>query len=246
MLDVRGIKKSFGSLDVIKNVSFKVEPGEIVSIIGPSGGGKTTLLRCINGLEKCDGGTIKIDKDYLCRESEGRISYLPPKEVRRIRRNLGMVFQGYNLFPHMSAMENIMEPLISVASFTKEDAKSRGMELLQVMGLSDKGDFYPCQLSGGQKQRVAIARALALNPKIICFDEPTSALDPQLREGVANLIRDLTNENIAVLIITHDMIFARRVSHRVLFVEEGKIIRDDITSNFFEDMKNQRIVEYIK
>lgn len=226
ILKIENLNKSFKKNEVLKNINFEVNEGEIVAIIGPSGAGKTTLLRCINGLEKCDSGTIEIDNLYLCKDENKRSIYPSAKKLREVRKNLGMVFQGYNLFPHKSALENVIEAPISGFGISKKEATDKAISLLTSLGLKDRLNAYPYQLSGGEKQRVAIARACALSPKIMCFDEPTSALDPVLTEGIAKSIEDLAKNNMAVLIITHDMSLADRVADRIIFMEEGKIIEE--------------------
>lgn len=245
VLQVDGLNKSFGEKVVLKDVSFKLKMGEILAIIGPSGAGKTTILRCINGLEKSDKGTVKIDGTYLCRDYNNKTIYATNEEMKIIRKKIGLVFQNYNLFPHMSVMENIIEAPINAFGISKKEAKDRALELLNIMGLSDKKDAYPFELSGGQKQRVAIARACALNPKIMCLDEPTSALDPELREGIANIIEDLAKDDMGVLIITHDMAFAERVANKVIFMEDGQIIKEASKEDFFNNLEDERIKRFI-
>ena len=208
MLKIRGLKKFFGNNLVLKGVNLEINKGEIVVVVGPSGGGKTTLLRTITGLEKCDDGTIEIDGYTFCKD--GR--YCDKKSSSIIRKNVGLVFQNFNLFPHKSVLENIIEAPTRALGEKKENAINKANEILSFLGLSDKANNYPCELSGGQKQRVAIGRALALNPKLMCFDEPTSALDPSLTLDVAKLIKSLSKTGMSMLIITHDMEFAKLVS----------------------------------
>ena len=245
VLQVDGLNKSFGEKVVLKDVSFKLKMGEILAIIGPSGAGKTTILRCINGLEKSDKGTVKIDGTYLCRDYNNKSIYATNEEMKIIRKKIGLVFQNYNLFPHMSVMENIIEAPINAFGIPKKEAKDKALELLNIMGLADKKDSYPFELSGGQKQRVAIARACALNPKIMCLDEPTSALDPELREGIANIIEDLAKDDMGVLIITHDMAFAERVANKVIFMEDGQIVKEASKEDFFNNLEDERIKRFI-
>jgi len=245
LLKVEGLNKSFKGKQVLKDISFEINEGEIVAILGPSGAGKTTLLRCINGLELCDNGTIEIDEFFLCKEENGKSLYGSSKEKNNIRRNLGMVFQSFNLFPHMSVLENIVEAPINVFGVSKKEAECNAMKLLGELGLEDKAKAYPYELSGGQKQRAAIARACALEPNIICFDEPTSALDPELSEGVAAIIENLAKKNMAVLIISHDMDFAKRVAQRVIFMEGGQILEDATKEEFFNAPKGERIRRFI-
>lgn len=245
VLKVDRISKSFGRKRILKDISFQVETGEVLAIIGPSGAGKTTLLRCINGLEKSDNGTIIIDNTYLCRDNNNKNIYANPKEMKSIRQKIGMVFQNYNLFPHMSVMENIIEAPVNVLGLSKSEAMNRAYSLLKSIGLEDKKDSYPFQLSGGQKQRVAIARALCINPKVLCLDEPTSALDPELREGIANIIEKLANKGMSILIITHDMDFAKKVATRIIFMEEGRIIKEAEKDDFFNSFEDNRIRKFM-
>lgn len=224
MLKIRGLKKFFGNNLVLKGVNLEINKGEIVVVVGPSGGGKTTLLRTITGLEKCDDGTIEIDGYTFCKD--GR--YCDKKSSSIIRKNVGLVFQNFNLFPHKSVLENIIEAPTRALDEKKENALNKANEILSFLGLSDKANNYPCELSGGQKQRVAIGRALALNPKLMCFDEPTSALDPSLTLDVAKLIKSLSKTGMSMLIITHDMEFAKLVSDKIVSMDSGKIIEKHI------------------
>ena len=222
MLKIRGLKKFFGNNLVLKGVNLEINKGEIVVVVGPSGGGKTTLLRTITGLEKCDDGTIEIDGYTFCKD--GR--YCDKKSSSIIRKNVGLVFQNFNLFPHKSVLENIIEAPTRALGEKKENAINKANEILSFLGLSDKANNYPCELSGGQKQRVAIGRALALNPKLMCFDEPTSALDPSLTLDVAKLIKSLSKTGMSI--ITHDMEFAKLVSDKIVSMDSGKIIEKHI------------------
>ena len=224
MLKIRGLKKFFGNNLVLKGVNLEINKGEIVVVVGPSVGGKTTLLRTITGLEKCDDGTIEIDGYTFCKD--GR--YCDKKSSSIIRKNVGLVFQNFNLFPHKSVLENIIEAPTRALGEKKENAINKANEILSFLGLSDKANNYPCELSGGQKQRVAIGRALALNPKLMCFDEPTSALDPSLTLDVAKLIKSLSKTGMSMLIITHDMEFAKLVSDKIVSMDSGKIIEKHI------------------
>ena len=234
MLKIRGLKKSFGSTTVLKGVDLDIMEGEIVVIVGPSGGGKTTLLRVITGLETCEEGTIEIAGDVLCKNGK----YADKKSINSIRKNIGLVFQGFNLFPHKSVLENIIEAPIRVLGEKREDAIKNTNEILTFLGLADKANNYPCELSGGQKQRVAIGRALALNPKLICFDEPTSALDPSLTKDVATLIKSLSKKGMSTLIITHDMEFAKLVSNKIVSMDSGVIIDKHIYNDKIEISQN--------
>ena len=245
-LKVSELNKSFKGKQVLKNVSFQVEEGEIVALLGQSGAGKTTVLRCINGLEKADGGSIEISDIPLFEEKNGRVVYCSKDTMKEVRKNLGMVFQNYNLFPHMSVLENIIEAPVNVFKISKDQAKRDANELLNQIGLEDKENAYPFELSGGQKQRVAIARACALNPKIMCFDEPTSALDPELTEGIATVIDGLSKKGMGILIITHDMAFAKRVAHKVLFMADGEIIEEGSVVEIFNNPKKEKTKNFVK
>ena len=224
MLKLRKIKKSFGNLDVLKSIDLDIDEKEIVVLVGPSGGGKTTLLRIINMLERCHSGYIEVNGRILC--NDGR--YIDKKSMMEISKDVGMVFQNFNLFPHKSVIENIIEGPMRVLKKSKEQSKSEAREILSFLGLSEKEDSYPHQLSGGQKQRVAIGRALAMEPKLMCFDEPTSALDPELTEEVANVIKMLSKKGMTMLIITHDMTFAEKVASRIISMDNGEIIERHI------------------
>ncbi len=217
MLKISGLKKSFGKTEVLKGVDLEIKSGEILVIVGPSGGGKTTLLRCVNALETCDDGLIEINGNTLCENGK----YIDKTEMKNIRKDIGLVFQNFNLFPHMSVLENLIEAPQKVFGVSKEEAIKRAEETLSFLGLNDKRDNYPCELSGGQKQRVAIGRALVLDPKLMCFDEPTSALDPGLTDEVAKLIRSLGKEGMSMMIITHDMEFAKKVADRIFSMDKG-------------------------
>lgn len=224
MLTIEGLRKSFGKEEVLKGIDLEVEKGEIVVIVGPSGGGKTTLLRTINALEEADSGSIKINGKYLYKDG----NKADKKEVKEIRKEIGMVFQSFNLFPHMSVLENIIEAPVRVNGENKSEAIKKATEILEFLGLKGKENSYPFELSGGQKQRVAIGRALALEPKVMCFDEPTSALDPNLTGEVSKLIKGVAEKGMATLIITHDMSFAKSVADRIISMDKGKIIHKDI------------------
>lgn len=224
MLKLRKIKKSFGNLDVLKSIDLDIDEKEIVVLVGPSGGGKTTLLRIINMLERCHSGYIEVNGRILC--NDGR--YIDKKSMMEISKDVGMVFQNFNLFPHKSVIENIIEGPMRVLKKSKEQSKSEAREILSFLGLSEKEDSYPHQLSGGQKQRVAIGRALAMEPKLMCFDEPTSALDPELTEEIANVIKMLSKKGMTMLIITHDMTFAEKVASRIISMDNGEIVERHI------------------
>lgn len=224
MLKIQGLRKNFGKSEVLKGIDLEVKNGEIAVIVGPSGGGKTTLLRCVNGLEFCDEGTIEIDNKFLCKEGV----YKEKKEFNEARREIGLVFQNFNLFPHMSVLENLIEAPKRVLGESDELAKKNATEILGFLELKDKLNSYPYELSGGQKQRVAIGRALALNPKLMCFDEPTSALDPGLTGEVASLIKSLAKDGMSMLIITHDMTFAEKVADKIYSMDNGKLKEGNI------------------
>ncbi|MDR3595464.1 amino acid ABC transporter ATP-binding protein [Clostridium sp.] len=219
MLKVSNLKKRFGNTEVLKGINLEIKKGEILVVVGNSGGGKTTLLRCVNELEHCDEGDIEINGKILCKNGK----YVDKKELREIRKDIGLVFQNYNLFPHMTVLENLIEAPQRVLGWKKEDAIKKAEESLGFLNLLEKKDNYPFELSGGQKQRVAIGRALVLEPKIMCFDEPTSALDPGLTGEVANLIKSLSAKGMSMMIITHDMDFAKKVSDRIVSMESGRL-----------------------
>lgn len=224
MLEARNIAKSFGGETVLKDVSLTVPNGQVVAIIGRSGSGKSTLLRCLNHLETVDAGEIRIDGQPMVTAGQlGTPVYAPNEELRTLCLKMGFVFQNYNLFPHMTVLKNLCQAQVKVLKRTREEAEKRSRALLAKVGLADKADQYPCQLSGGQQQRVAIARALALDPEILCFDEPTSALDPQLTQEVLGVIRELAQEKRTMIVVTHEMRFAREVADYVVFMQDGLI-----------------------
>jgi len=219
MLKINNIKKKFGNTEVLKGVELEIKEGEILVVVGHSGGGKTTLLRCVNALEHCDEGNIEINGKSLCKDGK----YVDKKNLKEIRKEIGLVFQNFNLFPHMTVLENLIEAPQRVFGWKKEDAIKKAEETLGFLNLLEKKDNYPFELSGGQKQRVAIGRALVLEPKIMCFDEPTSALDPGLTGEVANLIKSLSSKGMSMMIITHDMDFAKKVADRIVSMNAGKL-----------------------
>lgn len=226
LLKAKGLYKAFGSTVVLNNVSLEVEPGEVVSLVGKSGAGKTTILRCICGLERCDKGTIIVDGKTLCRYNEGKMTYASKKELFEIRRSLGMVFQNYHLFPNMSVLENVTLALIEVYKKPKKEAIEIAVQMLESLDLGQKLDNKPFELSGGQKQRVAIARSCVTNPKLLCFDEPTAALDSSLVMEIIGVIRNLAKQGMGIMIISHDEKFVRDVSDRILSIESGQIRSD--------------------
>ena len=230
MLKAEGLEKRFGKLPVLRGISLRVQKGEVVAIIGRSGSGKSTLLRCLNNLEKVDGGTIEIGGQTLVKNGV----YAPRKDQRRACLKMGYVFQNFNLFPHMNVLKNLTEAQRCVLKRDKPRAEGYARELLQKVGLADRADAYPYQLSGGQQQRVAIARALALDPEVLCFDEPTSALDPLLTQEVLSVIRALSREKRTMLVVTHEMAFAREVADRVIFMEEGEVVAEGPPQQVFD------------
>ncbi len=247
MLEVKNLSKSFGRLNVLKDISFEVKKGQVVAIIGPSGSGKSTLLRCINQLEKADGGLINVcGVSMLAPDDKGNCVYAPPKTLRDIRLKIGLVFQNFNLFPHMNVLRNITEAPVRVLKMSKKDAEQKGLELLEKMGLKEKSNAYPFELSGGQQQRVSIARSLALNPDILFFDEPTSALDPELTGEILKVIRELADENMTMVIVTHEMAFARDVANYVLFMDGGVIIEEGTPEDVFSNTSNERTKQFLQ
>jgi len=247
MLEVKGLHKSFDSNKVLNDISFKVEKGEVVAVIGPSGSGKSTLLRCLTLLERVDQGTIVVAGDVMVHtDKEGHAVYAPESSLKKIRLRMGMVFQDFNLFPHFSVLRNITEAPVHVARISKEQAEERALVLLRKMGLEDKAEAYPYQLSGGQSQRVAIARALAMNPDILFFDEPTSALDPELTGEVLKVMRALAAERMTMVVVTHEMGFAREVADRVIFMDKGQIVEEGKPDVVLCNPSNERTRAFIK
>lgn len=240
VLEITGIHKAFGNLEVLKGVDLKVEKGDVVAILGPSGSGKTTLLRCINFLEKADEGSITFDG------KTHDFKTISKKEIAEIRLHTGFVFQNYNLFANKTALQNVTQGLITVRKMPKEEANKIGMEMLEKVGMADRADYYPSQLSGGQQQRVAIARALAPDPEIIYFDEPTSALDPELIGEVLNVMKDLAKEGRTMIVVTHEMSFARDVSNHTIFMENGVICEEGESKEFFRNPKKERTREFLR
>ncbi len=239
MLEINHLQKKFGTTEVLRDVSLSVSKGDVVAILGPSGSGKTTLLRCVNFLERADAGELLFDDEKF---DLNRASH---RDTARIRQKTAFVFQNYNLFRNKTALQNVTEGLIVARKMKKVDAEEIGRKLLDKVGLSDRYDHYPAQLSGGQQQRVAIARALATNPEIIYFDEPTSALDPELIGEVLNVMRQLAEEGMTMLVVTHEMNFARHVSNRVVFMEGGRIIEQNSAQEFFAHPKEARTQEFL-
>ena len=246
VFEVKNARKSFGELEVLKDISISVEKGEVRAIIGPSGSGKSTFLRCATMLEKLDGGSVAYSGKEVVRDENGRSAYLPHNEMRKVFSEFGLVFQNFNLFPHYSVLRNITDPLITVKKTSKADAEAAAKALLKKMGLEDKADYYPCQLSGGQQQRVSIARALAMNSNILFFDEPTSALDPELTVDILRIIRSLAAEKMTMVIVTHEIEFARSVADRVIFMADGVIVEEGKPDDVILNPKNERTQAFLK
>lgn len=247
MISAQGIHKAFGGNEVLRGVSLDLLRGEVVAVIGPSGSGKSTFLRCLNHLETIDRGTISIEGAVLARsEGEARAQYVSEAEIRKIGRKMGMVFQSFNLFPHLTVLENIIEAPVVVKGMKREDIVPKAEALLAKVGLAVKRDAYPNHLSGGQKQRVAIARALAMEPDILLFDEPTSALDPELTGEVLRTMRELAEEHMTMLVVTHEMGFAREVANRVIFMDGGYIVEQGPSEAFFAAPQHERTKAFLQ
>ncbi len=254
MIKAEHIYKKFGTLEVLQDVSLEVHKGEVISVIGPSGSGKSTLLRCLNHLEKINKGSIQIEGSYIAGEDAHgkKLSIIKKelsiteKEIRLTCKKIGMVFQNFHLFPHKTVLQNIIEAPMTVNKMSKAEAIKEAELLLQKVGLLDKRDVYPSQISGGQKQRVAIARALAMNPDIMLFDEPTSALDPELVGEVLTVIKELAKDHMTMVVVTHEMAFAREVSDRVVFMDQGQIIEDASPQKLFTDPDHPRIKTFLE
>ncbi|WP_404449041.1 amino acid ABC transporter ATP-binding protein [Sutcliffiella horikoshii] len=241
MISVQSLYKQFGDLEVLKGIDLNVEQGKVVVVIGPSGSGKTTLLRCLNILETPTSGRVEIDQQAL--DFSGKVS---SNKIASFRRLTGMVFQSYNLFPHMTALQNVMEGPITVKKEAKAKVEERAKRLLEKVGLGDKLDFYPFQLSGGQQQRVGIARALAMEPKVMLFDEPTSALDPELVGEVLRVMKELAQEGMTMVVVTHEMKFAKEVADEVIFMDDGKIVEKGKPSEIFGNPKTDRTKQFLR
>ncbi|MCB2355217.1 amino acid ABC transporter ATP-binding protein [Clostridium estertheticum] len=236
MIQVKGLKKVYNDLEVLKGIDFNIRKGEVVCLIGPSGSGKSTVLRCLNRLEEIDGGTVLVDGEDV---DHNKLN------VNILRQKLGMVFQSFNLFPHLTVIQNITLAPINLKKSSKAEAIKRALELLEKVGLSEKADVYPDKLSGGQKQRVAIARALAMGPEIMLFDEPTSALDPEMVGEVLQVMKDLAIEGMTMIVVTHEMGFAREVANRVLFMSDGYLVEEGKPEDIFDNPKNVRTKEFL-
>ncbi len=240
MVQARNITKSFQTQVVLRGVDLSVEKGDVVAILGPSGSGKTTLLRCLNFLETADGGTLEFDGETF------RMGHVSRKDIARLRKKTAFVFQNYNLFSNKTALQNVTEGLIVGRGMDREQAREIGRRALDKVGLSDRYDYFPHQLSGGQQQRVAIARALALRPDILCFDEPTSALDPELIGEVLTVMKQLAEEGMTMLVVTHEMGFARNVSNKVVFMEDGRVLEQAGSREFFDNPREERIRAFLR
>jgi polar amino acid transport system ATP-binding protein len=246
MIELVDIHKSFGSAEVLRGINLLISAGEVVCIIGPSGSGKSTLLRCINFLEQPTSGTILIEGEKAYYDHAGAVLKVrPEKDIARVRRKLGMVFQDFALFPHLSAIGNVIEGQIYGLGIPRVEAMQRASMMLEGVGLADHGEHYPAELSGGQKQRVAIARSLALSPKAMLFDEPTSALDPELVGEVLDVMKNLSSDGMTMVIVTHEMAFAREVADRVIFVDRGKIVEEGSPESVFDNPQNERTQTFL-
>lgn len=241
IIQVENLKKSFDTLQIIKGISFDVSEGEVLSIIGPSGSGKSTILRCISQLEKVTDGTITICGETLVQDGQ----YADKKTCQKITLYSGLVFQNFNLFPHYSVLQNVMEPQIRVLKKSKEEAKDTALALLKRMGLHEKADNYPCELSGGQQQRVSIARSLAMKPQVLLFDEPTSALDPELTGEILAVIKELASEKMTMVVVTHEMAFARDISSHIIFMDGGVIVEEGSPDEVINNPQSDRTKQFL-
>ena len=242
LMAVTNLKKSFNQVEVLKQISFSVEKNDVIAVIGPSGSGKSTMLRSLIHLEEIDGGSILVDGDYLVEDGV----YAKPQEIKNLIAKMGMVFQHFNLFPHLTVQQNLeMAPRL-LKQESAEAISSRCLDLLKKIGLSEKANAYPANLSGGQKQRVAIARALMMNPQILLFDEPTSALDPELTGEVLKVMKSLAEDHMTMIVVTHEMGFAREVANKVVFMDDGQIIESDHPENFFTNPQNERTKAFLQ
>lgn len=246
LLDIKNISKSFGDLQVLKDISLSVGESEVISILGPSGSGKSTLLRCMSMLEKIDGGSLTYCGETAVSSESGAPVYVSKKKLKEIQGYFGLVFQNFNLFPHYSLIKNVTDAPIHVQKRNKKEVMEEGQALLEQMGLGDKADYYPYQLSGGQQQRAAIARALAMKPRMLFFDEPTSALDPELTAEILRVLKELAKEKMTMVIVTHEIDFARSVSDRVIFMDGGVIVEQGRPEDVIDDPKNERTKAFLR
>jgi len=245
ILEINHMRKRFGQLEVLNDISLTVKEGQVVSIIGPSGSGKSTLLRCATLLETMDGGDLKYLDQYAAKDVKGKSVYASQSELKKIKSSFGLVFQNFNLFPHYSVLKNIVSAPMLIQKRSKDEVYATARELLKKMGLADRERAYPYQLSGGQQQRVSIARALAMNPKILFFDEPTSALDPELTGEILKVIRDLAAEDMTMVIVTHEMGFARDVSDHIIFMDGGVIVEQGNPYNIINHPQHERTIQFL-
>lgn len=247
LVTIENLVKRFGAHEILRGVSLEVGKGEVVVVIGPSGSGKTTLLRCINFLEEYQGGRIYVDGQLMgYREQNGQLLKLPEDTIAKMRADVGMVFQGFNLFPHLTALDNVLLGLMKVRKLTKSEAEDRAVMWLKRVGLADKLNSYPAELSGGQQQRVGIARAVAMEPKLMLFDEVTSALDPELVNEVLTVMEDLAHTGMTMLVVTHEMLFAREIAHRIIFMDEGLIVEEGPPPQIFEQPQTERLRSFFR
>ena len=247
ILEVQNLVKKYKDIEVVKGVSLKVEKGETLVIIGASGSGKSTILRCINQLEKIDGGNIKIDDDFMVKEyKKGKAIYQDKEILKKMNLKCGMVFQNFNLFPHMTILQNVTESMIYVLGKSKEEAEKEAKKILEKMGLQDKVNSYPCDLSGGQQQRASIARTLAINPEILFMDEPTSALDPELIGEVLKVIKKLAEDKRTMVIVTHEIQFAKEIADRIIFMDNGTIVEEGLPEDVIDRPKMERTKSFLK
>ena len=246
MISAQNVHKSFGQLEVLKGIDLEVQPGEVACLLGPSGSGKSTFLRCVNHLDKATAGRLYVDGELIgYREKNGTLYEISEKEAAEQRSDIGMVFQSFNLFPHRTVIENIIEAPVQVKKISEEAARARAMELLEDVGLASKANTYPVQLSGGQQQRVAIARAVAMDPKLMLFDEPTSALDPELVGEVLRVMKDLAAEGMTMLVVTHEMGFAREVADKVFFMDSGVVIESGSPAEVLDNPQQPRTKDFL-
>lgn len=240
MIEVKNLHKSYDNHEILKGINFKIDDGDVIAILGPSGSGKTTILRCMNFLVKADSGSIVFD------DKEYDLSKINHKEITHIRKKTGFVFQNYNLFLNKTVLENVMSGLVIARKMNKEEAKAKAIEALKKVGMEDRLDRYPSQLSGGQQQRVSIARALVYEPEVIYFDEPTSALDPELIGEVLSTMKKLAESGMTMVVVTHELSFAKNISNKVLFLDKGEVIENADSKSFFENSQNERVKQFLK
>lgn len=246
LFEIKNVKKKFGELEVLKDISVSVNQGEVVAILGPSGSGKSTLLRCATLLETMDEGTLSYCGEYATLNDSDKTVYAGAAKIKEIKSKFGLVFQNFNLFPHYTVMKNIIDAPVHVLKRDEKEVREQAIQLLKKVGLEDKQDYYPHQLSGGQQQRVAIARALAMNPKVLFFDEPTSALDPEITAGILRVLRELAKEKMTMVIVTHEIDFARKVADRVIFMDQGYIIEEGKPEDVIDNPSNERTKEFLQ